>query len=99
MEMIDYNKYSANQLRYMLNSTRKQIKKLEDAIFLANKQIDSLTKKHTKYLKKEAILSKELSLRFPIPNEETRNALDNDFVVYRGYSHKEFEKSLENEND
>lgn len=33
------------------------------------------------------------------PTEETRNALDNDFVVCRGYSHEEFVESLKNEAD
>ena len=32
-----------------------------------------------------------------VPNEETRKALDDDFVVAQGISHKEFMESLDNE--
>ena len=97
MTTIDYSKYDANKLRHILNATRKQITKFEDAIIKADKQINDFAKKRAEYLQKEAILSKELSLKLPIPNKETREALDNDKVIGVFSSHEEFEKSLEND--
>lgn len=97
MPTIDYSKYSTSKLQYALNSTRKQISKFEDAMIKAEKQLKAFAKKHAEYVAKEAIMRKELGIKLPVPNEETKNALDNAKPVFESYSHKEFVESMKNE--
>ena len=93
----DYSTYNTNKLRYALNATRKQIAKLQNTMIEAQKQLETSSKKHAQYLEKEAAIRKELNLKLPMPNEETQRILDNDFVIARGISHKEFMESLDND--
>lgn len=96
---IDYSKYNVSKLQYALNSTRRQIAKFEDAMCKADKQLKDFAKKHAEYIAKEALIRKELTLKLPIPNETTKEALDNAIPIARGLSHKEFRESLKNEAD
>lgn len=98
MNAVDYSKYTTSKLRYVLDATRKQISKFEDAIIKADKQINDLSKKRAEYLQKEALICKELNLKLPIPNAETRKALENDEIIGKFSSHEDFEKSLNDEN-
>lgn len=82
---IDYGAYSGVQLSALLDDIQNQRANLDNK----ERQI------------REAINSLDVKSRIGLdePTEETRNALDNDFVVYRGYSHEEFVESLKNEAD
>lgn len=82
---IDYGAYSGMQLSALLDDIQNQRANLDNK----ERQI------------REAINSLDVKSRIGLdePTEETRNALDNDFVVYRGYSHEEFVESLKNEAD
>lgn len=97
MTTTDYSTYNASKLRHALNSTRKQIAKFENEIFKADKQLRAFSAKREAYLQKEALICKELSLKLPIPNDETRNILENDEIDGVWETHKDFMKSLKNE--
>ncbi|MGX2972060.1 hypothetical protein [Helicobacter sp. T3_23-1059] len=95
--MTDYSTYNASKLRHALNSTRKQIAKFENEIIKADKQIKICSAKRETYLQREAIIARELNMKLAVPNEETRKALDDDFIVASGINHTEFMASLDDE--
>ena len=82
---IDYGAYSGVQLSALLDEIQSQKAILDDRERQIRKAISSLDVKSR--------------IGLDEPTEETRNALDNDFVVCRGYSHEEFVESLKNEAD
>lgn len=86
---IDYGAYSEAQLFAVLDEIQSQKASLDNR----ERQIREIL--HT--LGAESNIVSRIGLDEPM--EETRNALDNDFVVCRGYSHKEFVESLKNEAD
>lgn len=97
MTTIDYNTYNASKLQYALKSTREQIAKFEKSMIAAQKQLKKSSEKRKEYEAKEALIRKALNLKLPMPNEETRKLLDNDEVDGRWNNHRDFIKSLENE--
>ena len=82
---IDYGAYSGVQLSALLDEIQNQRANLDNKERQIRKAISSLDVKSR--------------IGLDEPTEETRNALDDDFVVGRGYSHKEFMESLANEAD
>lgn len=97
MKTADYSTYNTSKLRHALNSTRKQIAKFENEMFKADKQLRIFSTKREAYLQREALICKELNTKLPMPNEETRNILENDEIDGVWENHKDFMKSLDNE--
>lgn len=89
---IDYGAYSEAQLFAALNEIQSQKASLDNR----ERQIREILHTLGAESSESSIVSR---IGLDEPTEETRNALDNDFVVCRGYSHEEFVESLKNEAD
>ncbi len=88
----NYNTYSEAQLVAVLDEIHNQKASLDNR----ERQIREILHTLGAESNKSSIVSR---IGLDEPTEETRNALDNDFVVCRGYSHEEFVESLKNEAD
>lgn len=89
---IDYGAYSGMQLSALLDEIQNQRANLDNK----ERQIREILHTLGAESSESSIVSR---IGLDEPTEETRNALDNDFVVCRGYSHEEFVESLKNEAD